>query len=714
MRITGSKMILNQEDNKRRNQRSDVKKNNPPLRIVDDKENNQLICYIDKNFLKNNDSFDIQKLLSQISNPLFLNKNKIFENSVNNSEKNKKKFIRKIGIFMDGRSHYTGGRYSILHQVAMLSNYADVVIYSDIDMNNILKNFKSYFVEGRILFNIGFPDGNFDNLDLVIGLPFYSGKYANEFCIKNNLPLVSVVFETPNYINEEIESEYGTEEYWKGYKEVLSNSTAIICPSKLSLTKTLEWIRKDFDSSSSVVYPCANQRIKAKDVDIKGFDGKRKIVLSLTRLTDFKNPLRVIKKIRNKSKFHFVIIGNLKGTFENELLSLQKKGYKITHSPGVSDKMKFSLIEKSHIIMHPSEFEGFGMPPLEALVCNKPVIAFDIPVFREIYSEKGLNLIPKGEYETFANVFDSLARGNLKLDELKTDQNIRAILLEKYHYRNCIKSLLKALSIPSITAGIIVYNGEDYIAESIKSIYFKVSKIVIVEGAVRGYASKSDSTDKTIEILRNFPDPMNKIEIVRKKGFWKDKIQMQNEIAKRVDTDFYLKLDHDEIWTDELLAKSMNEFLFDPELMILKVPFTHFWLSMSRIAKDSGGKWTACQPRLWRWKEGFRHEKSFNYFQDSKTDFRKVQSPFFKEKVLEDNFGIFHFGYVKPKDQLLQKIKYYKNRGIERYVVDTVSEWSEGKPTQPTQKVRSWSEKFKGNISFLSNHKYFKRDFANE
>ena len=38
------------------------------------------------------------------------------------------------------------------------------------------------------------------------------------------------------------------------------------------------------------------------------------------------------------------------------------------------------------MLVQPSLYEGFGMPPLEALNLNTDVVLSDIPVFKEIYN----------------------------------------------------------------------------------------------------------------------------------------------------------------------------------------------------------------------------------------------------------------------------------------------------------------------------------------
>lgn len=45
------------------------------------------------------------------------------------------------------------------------------------------------------------------------------------------------------------------------------------------------------------------------------------------------------------------------------------------------------LYQECAALIYPSKWEGFGIPPLEALACGRPVIASDIPVHREVLAD---------------------------------------------------------------------------------------------------------------------------------------------------------------------------------------------------------------------------------------------------------------------------------------------------------------------------------------
>ena len=51
---------------------------------------------------------------------------------------------------------------------------------------------------------------------------------------------------------------------------------------------------------------------------------------------------------------------------------------------GVSDDELAALYTGAHALVFPSDDEGFGLPPVEALACGTPVAACDVPALREV------------------------------------------------------------------------------------------------------------------------------------------------------------------------------------------------------------------------------------------------------------------------------------------------------------------------------------------
>jgi glycosyltransferase involved in cell wall biosynthesis len=69
-----------------------------------------------------------------------------------------------------------------------------------------------------------------------------------------------------------------------------------------------------------------------------------------------------------------------------KFIDKNRMGEHILFTGFVSDEQLQKLFRKSALLVQPSLYEGFGLPPLEALACGTPVLVSDIEVFREVYS----------------------------------------------------------------------------------------------------------------------------------------------------------------------------------------------------------------------------------------------------------------------------------------------------------------------------------------
>ncbi|MGC8754886.1 MAG: glycosyltransferase family 4 protein, partial [Thermosulfidibacteraceae bacterium] len=126
-------------------------------------------------------------------------------------------------------------------------------------------------------------------------------------------------------------------------------------------------------------------------------------------------------KIKDIIEVKLVIAGaKEKGKDEvDELIeSLNLKDYVIELiSP--PDKVIINLYQHAKLFVFPSFFEGFGLPPLEALTIGCPVITSNIPVLKEILGEEIACFNPY-------NVEDIAE----KILKVLTNENYRKYLLE--------------------------------------------------------------------------------------------------------------------------------------------------------------------------------------------------------------------------------------------------------------------------------------------
>lgn len=85
-----------------------------------------------------------------------------------------------------------------------------------------------------------------------------------------------------------------------------------------------------------------------------------------------------------------VIVGDNKRfkTVDKEISQLLGEGLdpNIVYTGNISNEKLYIIIEQALLLVQPSVYEGFGLPPLESLYLGCNILLSDIPVFREIYS----------------------------------------------------------------------------------------------------------------------------------------------------------------------------------------------------------------------------------------------------------------------------------------------------------------------------------------
>lgn len=67
-----------------------------------------------------------------------------------------------------------------------------------------------------------------------------------------------------------------------------------------------------------------------------------------------------------------------------------------------------ALYSSCTALIYPSIYEGFGLPPLEAMACGAPVIASNIPAIREVVGDAARLVSPESKAELVAALFSVL------------------------------------------------------------------------------------------------------------------------------------------------------------------------------------------------------------------------------------------------------------------------------------------------------------------
>ena len=126
-------------------------------------------------------------------------------------------------------------------------------------------------------------------------------------------------------------------------------------------------------------------------------------VLYVGALKEHKNP-KVLAEIANKMKFPVVIVSNDKVSFE-------KKIYPLINNPrlirlmDIDDMQELALLyNAARVFVFPSIYEGFGLPPLEAMACGTPVVCSNRTSLPEVVGDSALTFSPDDPTAILAGV----------------------------------------------------------------------------------------------------------------------------------------------------------------------------------------------------------------------------------------------------------------------------------------------------------------------
>lgn len=111
--------------------------------------------------------------------------------------------------------------------------------------------------------------------------------------------------------------------------------------------------------------------------------------------------------------------GWLMGDFLSSISSLELED-RIRFTGYLSDQDLIALYSSCLAFIYPSIYEGFGLPPLEAMACGAPVITSDIPVLRETVGTAAC-LVPPASNRQLAQAIVNVLKDKSYRERLSRD-----------------------------------------------------------------------------------------------------------------------------------------------------------------------------------------------------------------------------------------------------------------------------------------------------
>ena len=147
-----------------------------------------------------------------------------------------------------------------------------------------------------------------------------------------------------------------------------------------------------------------------------------RFLLAVSSIDPRKNFERLVRVFSHLCDYNLVVVGSGYRSFSGVNIKTDSKN--IYFLGRVSDAELTSLYKKAMAFIYPSLYEGFGIPPIEAMSYGCPVIVSDIDVLHEVCGDAAL----------YINQYDEIDIKN-KIKEICFNPSLREELREK-GYKN--------------------------------------------------------------------------------------------------------------------------------------------------------------------------------------------------------------------------------------------------------------------------------------
>lgn len=187
-----------------------------------------------------------------------------------------------------------------------------------------------------------------------------------------------------------------------------------------------------------------------------------------------KNNILGVKGFELFRKKHPDITLVLTSKFEPNFRTLLKKLSKnIIFTGNVTEEELGWLYQNAEMLLFPTEYEGLGLPVLEAMIENKKVVCSDIPVFQEM-SESAFYYFNHHDAQSIESALTKAYAD----EDWKSKYEEYPKLLKRYSWENSAKDLLAGLNDHTVKLGTADLKKKIAVLGPIPSGYSAIGKVV--------------------------------------------------------------------------------------------------------------------------------------------------------------------------------------------------------------------------------------------
>lgn len=286
----------------------------------------------------------------------------------------------------------------------------------------------------NIIYSSGKHSGFYDNCyipkkleELNIKL-YHIPQNGIGFNFDSTIPTLVTIHDLIPYLMPETVGKGYLEHFLRDMPRIIQNAAGILTVSEYSKKDILKYFNFFPEDRIFVTPLAANSnykpldKIKCKKFINKKFNFDGSYILYLGGFSARKNVLGLIESFSNSynslnNPYKLLIGGSLKDEGQKLLQFIKDKNLqdKVIFCGFVENNLLPIIYNGCDTFVYPSYYEGFGLPPLEAMSCGVPVITSNISSIPEVTFDNALLIDPYNNTDLSNKLVTLLNDDNLKL-----------------------------------------------------------------------------------------------------------------------------------------------------------------------------------------------------------------------------------------------------------------------------------------------------------